>query len=57
MDLLSVCFFQGDEDPAGSLKLSYGDLESITGIEITIWAQFGQTSPHFNIKLMVLIKY
>lgn len=36
MDLPSVCFCQGDEDPAGSLKQSWSDDEFIAGIEITI---------------------
>lgn len=48
MDLPSVCFCQGTEAPAGSLKVRWGDADSIAGINITVWVQFGPTSLQLN---------
>lgn len=47
----SICFSQGKEAMAGNLKLSWGDADSIAGINMTIWVQFGPTSPQANLEL------
>lgn len=57
MDLPGVCFCQGKEAPAGSLKLSWGDVDSVAGINITIWVQFGPTLLQLNPELNFFIKY